>query len=126
MYGVPEQLDLTPFIGTTLDYIGVGKFQINFVFSGNPWKETDRTIAAEGYWEMRDSQSVVIDKATENDDRDAYRIHRLLSRTVTGTKVNPPESFTLTFDNGWTLTFVDDSSHYETCHVSVGDQEIHI
>jgi len=126
MYGIPEKLDLTPFIGTTLDYIGLGKYQIHFVFSGDPRKEKDRVVMAEGYWEMRDSQSVVIDKATDNDDRDNYKIHRLLSLTVAGTKISPPESFTLVFNNGWTLTFVDDSSQYETCHIYFGDSEIHI
>ena len=120
MYGVPEQLDLTPFIGTTLDYIGVGKYQLQFVFSGGPNTKKDCRVAAEGYWEVRNAQSAVIDKATENDDRDFYRIHRLLSRKVTETKSNPPESFTLVFDNGWTLTFLDDSSQYESCQVGVG------
>ena len=126
MRGAPEQLDLAPFIGTTLDYIGIGKYQIQFVFSGDPWKGKDRVVTAEGYWEIRDAQSVVIDKAMEHDDRDVYEIHHLLSHTVTETKVNAPESFTLIFDNRWTLTFVDDSSHYETCHVYVGDSEINI
>jgi len=126
MYGVPEQLDLTPFIGTTLDYIGVAKYQVHFVFGGDPWTEKNRGVTTQGYWEMRDSQSVVIDKATENDDREAFRIHRLLSHRVTEIKVSPPESFTLVFDNGWMLTFVDDSSQYESCHIQVGDREIHI
>jgi hypothetical protein len=126
MRGVPEHLDLAPFIGTTLDYIGIGKYQIQFVFGGDPWTEKDRVVTAEGYWEVRDAQSVLIDKATENDDRDVYRIHPLLSHAVTETKVNAPQSFTLVFDNGWTLTFVDDSSQYETCHIYVGDSEINI
>ncbi len=127
MYGVPEQLDLTPFVGKTLDYIGVGICQLQFVFGGNPYTEKNCVVTVEGYWEVRDGQSVVIDKAAENnDDRDSYRIHRLLSHTVTEAKVNPPRSFTLAFDNGWTLTFVDDSGNYESCHVYFGDREIHI
>jgi hypothetical protein len=125
MYGVPQQLDLAPFIGTRLDCISIGKYQIHLSFSGDPWTK-DRGVTVEGYWEMRDAQSAIIDKAAENDDRDAYRIHRLLSRTVTETKVNPPESFTLVFDNGWTLTIVDSSSQYESCHIYVGDSIIYI
>jgi hypothetical protein len=53
MYGVPENLDLTPFLGTTLDFIGVGKYQLQFVFSGDPGTK-DRVISAEGYWEIQD------------------------------------------------------------------------
>ncbi len=126
MYGVPEQLDLAPFVGTTLDCIGLGKYQIQFFFSGDPRTKKNCGVTVEGYWEARDAQSAVIDKAAENDDRDVYRIHRLLSRTVTRTKVNPPESFTLVFDNGWTLTFFDNSSQYESCHVWDGDSIIYI
>ena len=126
MNGVPDDLDLASFVGTTLDVISVAKYQLSFGFSGDSRTEKDRVIAVEGHWELRDAQSAVIDKATENDHRDVYRIHRLLSHTVAGTKVNPPESFTLVFDNDWTLTFLDNSSQYECCHVYVGDMEIHI
>jgi hypothetical protein len=132
MYGVPAQLDLTPFVGTTLDYIGLGKYQLQFYFTGDPWAGKKYAVTVEGYWEVRDAQSVVIDKAVEidkataNDDRDAYRIHHLLGHTVAETKINPPESFTLVLDNGWTLTFVDDASGYESCHIYIGDSEIHI
>jgi hypothetical protein len=69
---------------------------------------------------------VVIDKAAENDDRDVYRIHKLLSHAVTDAKIDPLESFTLVFDNGWTLTFVDNLKQYESCHIYIGDNEIHI
>ena len=126
MYGVPAQLDLAPFVGATLDNIGLAKCQIQFIFGGDLWTGKKCVVAVEGYWEMRNAQSVLIDKAIPPDERDAYRIHSLLSRTVTDAKVNPPESFTLVFDNGWTLTFVDDSPQYESCHVYVGESEIHI
>jgi hypothetical protein len=125
MYGVPEDLDLTPFIGTTLDSLGISAGQIQFVFGGNQWWK-NCVVTVEGYWEMRDDQSAVVDKATESGDREAYKIHRLLTHAVKDTKVNPPESFTLTFDNGWTLTFADDSSGYESCHIYIGDGAIHI
>jgi hypothetical protein len=125
MYGVPENLDLSPFVGTTLDAISLSQWQIQFVFSGDP-KEMTRVVAVEGYWEMRDAQSLLIDKALEHDERDVYKIHRLLSRTVTETKVDPPKSFSLVFDNGWMLTFVDDSGQYESCHIYVDGSELHI
>jgi hypothetical protein len=124
MHGVPEHLDLTPFIGTTLDHVLICLYTLHFVFEGNPWTEKKYVISVEGCWEVRDAQSVVIDKAASG-ERDAYRIHRLLGHNVAETKVNPPESFTLIFDNGWTLTLVDDS-YYDCCHIRVGDSEIHI
>ena len=126
MNGVPALLDLTPFVSTTLDYITVSRYQITFVFSGDPRKEKDHWITAEGYWEIRDEQSVVVDNAMENDERDVYRFHRLLSCTVTETRVNPPTSFTLTFDNGLSLTFVFNLAGHECCSIETGKGEIHI
>jgi hypothetical protein len=125
MYGIPEDLDLAPFVGTSLDYIGLGIGTLQFVFSGNPY-EKDRVITVEGCWELRDKDSGLIDKAIEPDERDVYRVHKVLSRRVTETKLKPQTSFSLIFDNGWILTIVDDSCQYETCHIFVGDREIHI
>lgn len=125
MYGVPAQLDLTPFVGTTLDQIRFGQFQIHFTFSGEPGT-ADRGVSVEGYWELRDGQSALIDAAVVNDERDSYKIHRLLGRTVTAIGLNPPKSLTLFFDNGLELTIVDDSDQYECCRISTGTEETHI
>jgi hypothetical protein len=125
MYGVPAQLDLTAFIGTALTGISIGQYQIHFLFSSDVGGG-DRGITVEGGWELRDVESALIDKACALDERDVYRIHRLLGRKMTAARVSPPESFTLVFDNGLALTICDDSSEYESCHIFSGTGEVHI
>jgi hypothetical protein len=57
-------------------------------------------------------------------DRDAYRVHVLLNQAVTSVAVDPPDSITLTFESGATLTIWDDSPQYESFHIEPGG--IHI
>jgi hypothetical protein len=116
MYGVPADLDLMPFVGGFLTQIALGECDIQFHFAGERGISVG-SISVQGGWELRDSQSQVIDKATENGIRTEYRIHRLLGRTVTGVKVDVPRSFSLTFDNGLALTIFDDSEQYESCQI---------
>jgi hypothetical protein len=111
---LPAQLDLTPFVGDALCQIGLGQYQVQFHFCGN------RNVSVEGRWELRDANSNLIDEAMEHDEREAYKIHRLLGQTVTGVRIEAPRSFTLEFDNGFRLTVIDDSDRYETCQISLG------
>jgi len=79
------------------------------------------TISVEGYWELVDPDGVVLDRQEEPSERDAFRVHVLLGRKVIGSKVSPPESFTLAFDSGHTLRVCDHSPHYESFSIQPGD-----
>jgi hypothetical protein len=126
MYGISEQLDLAPFIGKTLDSVSITPFLINFAFSGNPLVDKDCVITAEGHWELHDAQFEMVDKYTEHSKREFYKIHRILGLRVLAFKVNPPDSFTLIFENDWALSLFDSSSNYESLHIYDGDVEVHI
>jgi len=117
MHGVPADLDLSRYIGSSLIWIGLCEFQICFDFmreGGDP-----PGITVEGAWQLRDSSNNLIDQATENRVRESYRLHKLLGRTVTSSSVDAPLSFSLTFDDGHRLEIFDDSTQYES--FSIGD-----
>jgi hypothetical protein len=114
VYGVPADLDLQRLSGATLIQLAIGEFQIQFHF------EPETQIAVEGRWELRDRSGHVIDLAQSNADRDVYRIHQLLGRRVVGSQVNPPESFTLEFDNGDRLQVFDSSDRFESFSIQPG------
>jgi hypothetical protein len=61
------------------------------------------------------------DRSVPNDDRDAYRLHRLLGSQVIGTQVGAPRSFALCFANGDELGVFDDSDQYESFSIQPGD-----
>ena len=127
MYGVPANLDLSVFVGCTLDQLRIGMHEIQFCFSGIPGAATPR-LSVESRWECRSASADLVDQSIADGQlpsaRDAYRVHVLLGQAVTSFVLDPPHSVTLTFESGATLTVWDDSPHYESFHVEPGG--IHI
>jgi len=112
MHGVPADLDLSKFKDATLTQLGIGEFQIQFLFhpQGN--------ISVEGKWELRDSDGILIDQAKTNVEREICRLHIVLGKTVENYSINAPESFSLRFDSGHVLTVFDDSKQHESFSVN--------
>ena len=125
MHGVPVDLPLAAFVGFTLDQICLGQFQIQFHFGGEPGVAA--RILVEGGWELHDSSGSELDHDQEHFDRQHYKLHVLLGRTVSSFTIDAPRSFQLVFDSGHSLTVYDDNTHYETFSVHVpGGPEIYV
>jgi hypothetical protein len=56
VYGVPADLDLSRFIGATLEQVALGRFQIQFHF------HPDAEIGVEGRWALRGRSGRLIDE----------------------------------------------------------------
>ena|SRR5215217_8233061 len=108
MYGVPADLPLQRFVGDALFQACIGMDGVHFCFG------RAGTIAAQGNWELRDSNGSLVDHAVDPSDRQQYRIHVILNADVTGYSINPPGSFSLTFSTGHVLTVIDDCPQYES------------
>jgi hypothetical protein len=123
VYGVPANLDLSMFVRCTLDQLQIGLHEIQFVFSGMPGAEIPR-LTVESRWECRNASGLLVDASLGDhqlpSERDAYRVHVLLGQRVVSFTIAPPDSLTLSFDTGATLTAWDDSSHYESFHIEPG------
>jgi Family of unknown function (DUF6188) len=115
VYGVPPDLNLQRLIGAILTQVAIGEFQIQFHFT------PEVEIAVEGHWELRDLSGRIIDRAQANADREAYRIHQLLGHQVVRTRVDPPKSFALEFDDGRQLQVFDSSPQFESFTIQPGD-----
>jgi hypothetical protein len=121
MYGVPADLDLSIFERATLIQLAIGEFQVQFRF------DSDGIISAEGKWELRNANGEVVDEAEStaspnaNAERDAYRLHVILGKTVERYAIDPPHSFSLRFTTGHLLTVFDDSKQYESFQIQPGN-----
>ena len=107
MHGVPADLDLHRFHGATLTQVVISEFQVQFVFIS-----PQLIISVEGD---------IVDHPLPNDQRDSFKVHRLLARTIAASVVDTPRSFTITFDNGWSLSVFDSSREYESFSINPGD-----
>lgn len=117
MHGIPSDLDLSPFIGATLERIDLGKWILHFHFAMQP----AGVIGIEGEWKLLDLDGTVVDRQQEPAQRDAYRVHHLLLHEVTAFQVQAPRWFSLTFDNGMVLKVYDDSKQYESFSIQPGN-----
>lgn len=115
MYGVPASLSLERFVGATLIQIAIGEFQVQFRF------QPEGEIAVQGRWELRDNAGRLVDQAQVTADREAYRVHQLLGRRITGAWVDAPKSIALQFDSGHRLDVFDSSQEYESFTIQPGD-----
>ena len=113
MRGVPPDLPLDPFIGRECNQVALGRFQIQFHFSGTG------SISVESRWELRDLTGNLIDRAQEHAERAPYRIHEILDVPVVRFAIDPPLSLTLFFESGHALTIFDDSDQYESFSVNL-------
>jgi hypothetical protein len=118
MHGVPRDLDLSGFVGKALVQVCLGEFQVSFNF------ESGHLISVEGRWEVLDPQGVMLDHSRENAERDAYRVHRLLGRTVTAFALDPPSSFSMMFEDAYVLRVYDDSEAYESFSIQPGNLDV--
>jgi hypothetical protein len=55
MYGIPKDLQLERFVGQEFNFIGLGRFQIQFHISSLV------AIHVEGRWELRDASGTLVD-----------------------------------------------------------------
>jgi hypothetical protein len=121
MYGVPEDLGrhLRQFHGQQLIQLGIGAYQVQFRFDEAGRKPA--SISAEGKWEVRDAKGALVDQSEPSEEREAYRVHRLLMLRVIGSRVEPPSWFELEFEQGYVLRVYDDSDEYESFSIQPGD-----
>ncbi len=109
MNGVPADLPVQALVGCDLTHIGLSMHTIQLHF------EKDGYISIEGDWCLRDSRGLAIDQSIDPpSSRKSYQIHRLLMQSVVAASVDAPESFTLTFANGDSLTVLDSWPTYES------------
>lgn len=118
MYGVPADLDLSHFVGATLEFITLAKYQVVFHF------EPAASVSAEGRWCLVDCDGNVVDESGDNGPRETFGVQRCIGQRVIGAQAAPPDTVSLTFESGHVLRFVDDSPDYESFHLDPGD--IHI
>ena len=115
MYGVPEDIDLSDFVGSVLSQICFDQYQIQLHFY------PDGSISVEGKWELRDKDAQLVDESMAHDSREVFRIHRCLGLAVAEYTVSAPESLALIFDNGDELRLFDSSKESECFSIDPGE-----
>jgi hypothetical protein len=107
MHGVPVDLDLAFLHGAELVQVCLGVWQIQFHF------HPGGSIFVQGNWELLSAAGEQVDRSHDGPERPPFELHRLLGRTVDGTEVSAPDSFSLRFDGGNVLRVYGSLGQYE-------------
>lgn len=120
MYGIPKDLDLSPFVGSTLIQVCIGPhdLQLYFAQAGEPVRSA--SISIWSHFELRDRHGVVVESGAPSDVRTRYTAD-LLNVVVSAVSVERPSAIALTFETGHTLRVTDDSERYESFAIQPGD-----
>lgn len=120
VYGVPDDLDLSPFVGGQLTQVGLGEFTTQFSFVLEPHRTGE--VGAQGRWEVVTAEGRSIGgRNPSTDSPDAPTpFGVLLGSHVEGFSLSPPVSFDVHLSCGLTLRFFDDDDHYESITVHPG------
>jgi hypothetical protein len=108
MYGVPPDLPLNRFLGKECTLIGIGRFEIRFKVPSTG------DICIYGDWKVCDGSGRTVDLTQEHSSRNSYFVHKVIDSPVPRYAINAPTSFTLYFENGYSLTVFDNSEQYES------------
>jgi hypothetical protein len=121
MQGVPKDIQLERLVGQAFNFIGLGRFQIQFHVSGVV------AIHVEGRWKLHDGAGTLVDAGQELANRDAYHVHHVLDIPIVRFALDAPHSFTLFFESGHSLTIFDESEQYESFSIHfTGEPSLYI
>ena len=115
LFGVPANLDLSPFQGASLVQVCLGEFQmqLHFRLDDQPLLE----VSIEGDWELRGVDDELVDAGSPRPIGEGCELHAMLGRVITSTSVSAPRSFALRFESGHDLHVYDSSDEYETISI---------
>lgn len=119
MYGLPEGLDLSFFVGKTLSSISFAISDIHFAFQGNVWITLTSSFQHQQKAEVDDHRIGVMQSLPVTHST----LMSLLKLTVTEVHGNEKGTLSLTFSDGQVLRFFDDNTAYEAYSFSDGEQE---
>ena len=118
MYGLPEDTDLSAFIGCELELVPVGLYQVNLSFDGlqkiGITIEGDYAVSTPGGAQARYSAA----------PEGAAELIALLGSRVTDVQISEHGTTTVHFADGAAIPIYDSEAHYESYQIYIGERLI--
>ena len=84
--------------------------------------DPETIISVEGDWQLRDATGNLLDASTDNyATHNGFRVQAILGKKVIAYSISPPESFSLQFESGHVLSFIDNLPNYESISIQPGN-----
>jgi hypothetical protein len=110
MHGFPSDFTVEGLVGSDLQQICIGKYDVQFRFSSGTF------IAVQGGARILKNETQV-SLWTEEGSWDTLAFHELLNHSVIRYVVTSKDVLQIDFDNGLILELIDDSDQYESMQI---------
>jgi hypothetical protein len=124
MHGLSEDLDLSFFAGETLIQIGMGAFQISFVFQGDDPYDLAQRVSLRVHDAALPPGRIYSRHRSSRLPGGGRRLTALDQPRCRMCNPHPGGALRLEFSNGAPLEVDDDSTHYESYTINHGDRLI--
>jgi hypothetical protein len=118
MYGLPEDTDLTAFVGRELELVSIGSYVANISFSG--FEKIGITIEGDYAVSKPGGAQTRYSAAPEG----AGELVALLGSSVTDVQISEHGTTTIYFADGAAIAIYDSEAHYESYQIYIGEREI--
>ncbi len=120
MYGVRKDLDLAPFVGSTLNQVAIGPHDLQLHFDRADPADGSASLSIWGRFEVRDRDGSILEAGTPSDTRTRY-LQDLVGTVVSSATAEPPSAIVLAFRSGRSVRVVDDTDQYESFAIEPGN-----
>ena len=131
-------LNLAYLVGRTITFVGIDQWHLYLTLNAevlsadrrpsgildNVVMDSDVHIRIGGSWSLVTKQGSIIDESIEHSERKSYQIHVLLGLKLLSYSVTSETTLDLRFENGFSLSIIDDSDMYESLNIDYGDTHI--
>jgi hypothetical protein len=118
MHGLPDDFEPERFVGKTLDTVTFAAYTVHFRFADGDWVSTEVSFTF-----RNETDDPVTDQALPVR---SSTVMRLVGARVAAASSSREGRLTLHFEGGGLLEFHDDGPRYESYHVRLGGDELHV
>jgi len=112
MYHFRPDLNLLHLIGAEIVQVSLAEYNLYINL------EPKNVIHIMGQWQILDSMDRIVDEGNLDEEKDAYRVHKILGKKIVGYDVQNEKRLVFRLDNEWKLVMIDNSEQYETGFIS--------
>lgn len=115
MFRIPQNLDLSRIVGSDLNQVRLGRYDVQFIF------DSKTTIAVESRVTVLEKDVAIADWNSERNWNN-LKFQQIVNATVVGYAVKDERTLEIRFSENLTLQLFDDSDQYESMQIYCEDQ----
>jgi hypothetical protein len=120
MYGLPKTLDLSFLNNLEVEQVCIDRFNVLLQFYPTG------SLNMQCGWALSDTTGKEVDRHIAHDEREFWRIHKLLGKKIHKSIIVSERQLNLEFESGYCLSIFDDSDQYETFNIQYKDLSIYV